>query len=63
MESLQVTGGCYTMTGRFYFDTNQGKLMLTPQDAIEIATTLFDWAGQSYAPIEKIEILMEKGEL
>jgi hypothetical protein len=45
------------------FDTVNGELTLTPQDAIEIATTLFDWAGMSYDPIEQIEEKIEGGEL
>lgn len=63
MNNLHVKNGRYTLHGRLIFDTVNGELALTPQDAIEIATTLFDWAGQSYDPIEQIEDKIEGGEL
>ena len=63
MDNLHVTNGRYTLHGRLIFDTVNGELTLTPQDAIEIATTLFDWAGQSYDPIEQIEDKIDGGEL
>ena len=63
MNNLHVKNGRYTLHDRLMFDTTEGVLTLTPQDAIEIATTLFDWAGQSYDPIEQIEDKIEGGEL
>lgn len=63
MNNLHVKNGRYTLHGRLIFDTVNGELTLTPQDAIEIATTLFDWAGMSYDPIEQIEEKIEGGEL
>lgn len=63
MNNLQVKDGKYTLHGRLIFKTNQGDLTLTPQDAIEIAYTLFDWAGMPYDQIEQIEDRIEKGDL
>lgn len=63
MNNLHVKNGHYTLQGRLMFDTVNGELTLTPQDAIEIAYTLFDWAGQSYDPIEEIEHKVEGGEI
>ncbi len=63
MNNLHVKDGKYNLHGRLTFNTDQGELTLTPQDAIEIAYTLFDWACQPYAPIEAIEELIENGEL
>lgn len=62
-NNLQVKNGSYNLHGRLHFDTEHGKMTLTPQDALEIAYTLFDWAGQPYTPIEKIEELIDNGEL
>jgi len=63
MNNLHIKNGKYNLHGRLTFDTDQGELVLTPQDAIEIALTLFDWANKSYAPIEEIIDEIEKGEL
>lgn len=63
LKNLFVKNGKYTLHGRLIFDTNQGELTLTPQDAIEIATALFDWAGENYEPIINIEDKIENGEL
>ena len=40
MNNLHAKNGRYTLHGRLIFDTVNGELTLTPQDAIEIATTL-----------------------
>ena len=63
MNNLHVTNGRYTLHGRLIFDTVNGELTLTPDDAIEIATTLFDWAGIPYDQIEQIQEKIEGGEL
>lgn len=63
MNNLHIKNGKYNLHGRLTFDTDQGDLVLTPQDAIEIALTLFDWANKSYAPIEEIIEEIERGEL
>lgn len=63
MNNLHVKNGSYNLHGRLHFDTEHGKLVLTPDDAIEIATTLFDWAGEPYAPIEKIIKKIDNAEL
>lgn len=63
MNNLHVKNGRYTLHGRLIFDTVNGELTLTPDDAIEIATTLFDWAGMPYNQIEQIQDKIEGGEL
>lgn len=63
MNNLFVKNGRYTLHGRFTFDTSKGELTLTPQDAIQIAYCLFDWADQSYDPIIEIEDKIEEGEI
>ena len=63
MNNLHVKNGKYTAHGRLIFNTSQGELTLTPADAIEIAYTLFDWAGADYDPIEEIQEKIERGEL
>lgn len=63
INNLHVKNGSYNLHDRLHFDTEQGKLTLTPDDAIEIALTLFDWAGEPYAPIEKIIEKIDNGEL
>ena len=63
-KSLNVRDGKYTLDGhKFTFNTNEGELILTAEDAIEIALTLFDWADMSYDPVENIIDRREKGEL
>lgn len=63
MNNLHVKNGRYTLHGRLIFDTVNGELTLNPDDAIEIATTLFDWAGMPYDQIEQIQDKIEGGEL
>ena len=63
MNNLHVKNGRYTLHGRLIFDTVNGELTLTPQDAIEIAATLLDWAGEPYDVIYNIEDKIEGGEL
>ena len=63
MNNLHVKNGKHTPHDRLTFNTDQGELILTPQDAIEIALTLFDWAKQPYTPIEEIQERIERGEL
>lgn len=63
MNNLHIKNGKYNLHGRLTFDTDKGELVLTPQDAIEIALTLFDWASKDYAPIEEIIEEIERGEL
>lgn len=64
IKNLNVRDGRYTLNGhKMEFTTNKGYLVLTAEDAIEIAYTLFDWAGMPYDQIENIEDRREKGEL
>ena len=63
MNNLHVKNGRYTLHGRLTFDTVNGELTLTRQDAIEIAATLLDWAGEPYDVIYNIEDKIEGGEL
>lgn len=63
IKDLNVKEGSYQMQGIFTFKTDKGYLILTAEDAIEIAAALFDWAGMSYDPIEDIADRRDKGEL
>ena len=63
IKDLNVKEGSYQMQGIFTFKTDRGYLILTAEDAIEIAAALFDWAGMSYDPIEDIADKRAKGEL
>ena len=63
IKDLNVKDGSYQMQGIFTFKTDKGYLVLSAEDAIEIAAALFDWAGMSYDPIEDIADRRAKGEL
>ena len=64
LKNLHLKDGKYNLHGRLIFDTIDGNtLTLTPQDALEVAYTLFKWAGQPYDPIEEIEEQIDNGEL
>lgn len=63
IKDLNVREGSYQMQGIFTFKTDKGYLILSAEDAIEIAYTLFDWACMSYSPIEDIADRRDKGEL
>lgn len=63
IKDLHVRDGSYQMQGIFTFKTDKGYLILSAEDAIEIAATLFDWACMSYDPIEDIADRRAKGEL
>ena len=62
LKNLHLKDGRYNLHGRLIFDTIDGNT-LTPQDALEVAYTLFKWAGQPYDPVEKIEEQIDNGEL
>ncbi len=63
IKDLHIKDGKYKLNGTFIFKTDKGYLTLTAEDAIEIAYTLFDWAGMDYSAIENIEDRRNKGEL
>ena len=65
MDEIKHVHNCkYDLNGNLYFTANDNRrYKISAKDAIEIATTLFDWAGQSYDPIEQIEDKIEGGEL
>ena len=63
LNNLFVREGKHNIHNRFTFNTTAGEMVLTPEDAIEIALTLFDWAKQPYTPIEEIQERIERGEL
>ena len=63
LNNLFVRDGKYNSHGRLIFTTTAGEMVLTPQDAIEITSTLFDWAHQPYTAIEEIQEKIEGGEL
>ena len=62
MEITNIRDGKYTLgsNNRLKFTTDQGELILSSQDALEIAYCLFDWANQSYDILYDIEEYIEK---
>lgn len=60
MKIEDVKNGSYDLKGNLKFETSTEKLSLKVIDALEIAYTLFDWAGTSYDILEKIRKKMEE---
>lgn len=67
MKDLHIRDGRYRLGYNpgevFTFTTDKGELSLTVEDAMEVATALFDWAGMPYEPLYKIDEKIEEGEL
>lgn len=60
---MKIRGkGMYSLWGRFEFETEDGNVRMDAKSALEIAYTLFDWAGQPYDILEEIEQEMEDKE-
>ena len=63
MQIANIKDGRYTLNGgsrsRLTFTTDQGDIVLSPKDALEIATCLFDWADQPYDILYDIEEYIE----
>lgn len=59
MEEITIQGinDCkYDLNGNLYFkDRHNKQYKIHAKDALEIAYTLFDSVGHSYAPLEDIE--------
>lgn len=56
MEEIKnVKNGRYTLNGKFEFDIQDGILKIDAKDALEIAYTLFDWAGKDYVILNEID--------
>lgn len=45
--------------GKFSFDSNVGNIEMNAADALEIAYTLFDYAGMSYEKLDEISEIVE----
>lgn len=58
-ELTNIKNGRYNMRGDLFFNTDQGDYTISQKDALEIAYTLFDSAGFSYAELEKLEEKIE----
>lgn len=60
MEIKNIKNGRYNIHNKLTFDTNFGEINLDSKSALEIAYTLFDCYGMSYAELEKLEEKMEE---
>lgn len=50
----------YKLNGTITFNSNIGSIELNPRVALDIAYTLFDWAGLSYEEVDKIQEKLEE---
>jgi len=60
---MQVNGikkGKYTLGGKLEFETDSSNIEMDVKGALEIAYTLFDWAGFDYTVLEHLEDYIEK---
>lgn len=60
---LKRNSGKYPMNKEkdlVFLDKNNNLVFIDKKSALEIAYTLFDWAGLSYEEVEKAEDLLEK---
>lgn len=57
MDEITHVHNCkYDLNGNLYFTANDNRrYKISAKDALEIAYTLFDSVGHSYAPLEDIE--------
>lgn len=63
MEIKNVKDGKYDLNGNFEFKIENGTLKVKAVDALEIAYSLFDWAGKDYVVLNEIydEIFEKEG--
>ena len=59
MEIKNVKDGKYDLNGNFEFETEDGTLKVKATDALEIAYSLFDWAGLPYTLLDELNERME----
>ncbi len=59
MQIENIQNARYTSDGKFFFDSNVGNLEINAVDALEIAYTLFDYAGMSYEKLDEINEILE----
>lgn len=59
MKVKKVENGEYDLKGNLIFDIEGGTLEIKAVDALEIAYTLFDWAGMSYTQLDEINEKVE----
>ena len=59
MEIRNISNGEYGVGDKLFFDTEDGKLEMKAVDALEIAYTLFDWAGFDYRILDALNEKVE----
>lgn len=59
MQIKDIKNSVYTLDGKFSFDSNVGNIEINAVDALEIAYTLFDYAGMSYEKLDEISEIVE----
>lgn len=56
MEEIKNIQNCrYDLNGNIFFNADGKEYQMTARNALEIAYTLFDSVGHSYAPLEEID--------
>lgn len=56
MEEIKNIQNCrYDLNGNIFFNADGKEYRMTARNALEIAYTLFDSVGHSYAPLEEID--------
>lgn len=60
MQINSIENSRYKLNGTITFNSNIGNIELNPRVALDIAYTLFDWAGLSYEEVDKIQEKLEE---
>lgn len=60
MQINSIENSRYKLNGTITFNSNVGNIELNPKVALDIAYTLFDWAGLSYDEVNKIQEKLEE---
>lgn len=59
MKINNIKNGEYTTDGKFYFESNIGNIETSAIEVLEMAYTLFDWAGMDYKVLDEINEKVE----
>lgn len=59
MNIKDIEDGEYTLDGRFTFSSNLGEIKINAVEVLEMAYTLFDWAGMDYSVLDEINEKVE----
>lgn len=59
MKINNIQNGEYTANGKFYFDSNIGNIETDAVEVLEMAYTLFDWAGMDFSVLDEINEKVE----